>query len=73
MPQGSKEAYTDKQKRKAQHIEEGYLEEGAPRKKAERIAWATVNKEDGGAKKKKQKTASSLTKNRRSRVQAAKN
>lgn len=71
MPQGSKEAYTDKQKRKAQHIEEGYLEKGPSRKKSERIAWATVNKEDGGAKKKK--TAASLTKNRRSRVQAAKN
>ncbi len=70
MPQGSKEAYTDKQKRKAQHIEEGYLEKGVPRKKAERIAWATVNKEDGGGKK---KTAASLTKNRRSKLQAAKN
>lgn len=59
MPQGSKEAYTDKQKRKAEHIEEGYLENGAPRRKAERIAWATVNKEDGGAKKKKAKSGGS--------------
>ncbi len=68
MPQASKEAYTDKQKRKAQHIEEGYLEKGIPRKKAERIAWATVNKEDGGGKK---KTAASLSKNRRNKVQDA--
>lgn len=51
MPQGDKSAYTDKQKRKAQHIEEGYAEKGVRRKRAEAIAWATVNKEDGGGKK----------------------
>ena len=28
MAQGSKEKYTDKQKRKAQHIEESYKEQG---------------------------------------------
>jgi len=56
MPRGSKEAYSPKQKRMAQHIEEGYKKEGAPSEKAERIAWATVNKETGGAKGKK-KTA----------------
>ena len=51
MPQGSKEAYTDKQKRQAQHIEEGYEKKGVPEKEAEARAWATVNKQDGGGKK----------------------
>lgn len=52
MPQGSKESYSNKQKRMARHIEKSYKKKGAPTKKAERIAWATVNKETGGAKKK---------------------
>jgi len=51
MPQGDKSAYTDKQKRKAEHIEEGYEDRGVSEKKAERRAWATVNKESGGGKK----------------------
>lgn len=51
MPQGDKGAYTDKQKRKAEHIEEGYEDRGTPKKEAERRAWATVNKESGGGKK----------------------
>ena len=51
MPRGSKKAYTDKQKRQAEHIEEGYEKRGAGKKKAERIAWATVNKKTGGGKK----------------------
>jgi len=51
MPQGDKSAYTDKQKRKAEHIEEGYEERGVSPKEAERRAWATVNKDDGGGKK----------------------
>ena len=51
MPQGDKSAYTDKQKRKAEHIEEGYEERGVGEKEAERRAWATVNKQDGGGKK----------------------
>ena len=50
MPQGDKPAYTDKQKRKAEHIEEGYEADGVPEKEAERRAWATVNKQDGGGK-----------------------
>ncbi len=53
MPQGSKAAYTDKQKRKAAHIEEGYREQGVSKKEAEARAWATVNKQDGGGKKKR--------------------
>jgi plasmid stabilization system protein ParE len=51
MPRGDKDAYTDKQKRKAQHIEEGYEDRGVPRKEAEKRAWATVNKESGGGNK----------------------
>lgn len=51
MPRGDKSSYTDKQKRKAEHIEEGYEDRGTPRKEAERRAWATVNKESGGGKK----------------------
>jgi plasmid stabilization system protein ParE len=51
MPQGDKSAYTDKQKRKAAHIEEGYEDRGTPKQEAERRAWATVNKESGGGKK----------------------
>lgn len=51
MAQGSKDAYTDKQKRKAAHIEAGYREQGVPKDEAEERAWRTVNKQDGGGKK----------------------
>ena len=51
MPQGDKDKYTDKQKRKAEHIEEGYEDRGVSHKEAERRAWATVNKESGGGNK----------------------
>jgi plasmid stabilization system protein ParE len=51
MPVGSKRKYTDKQKRKAEHIEEGYKESGVSEDEAERRAWATINKEDHGGKK----------------------
>lgn len=51
MPQGDKDAYTDKQKRKAEHIEEGYEKRGLSKGEAEGRAWATVNKQDGGGKK----------------------
>ncbi|UOQ72411.1 hypothetical protein [Hymenobacter cellulosilyticus] len=51
MPQGDKSAYTDKQKRQAEHIEEGYEKRGLSEDEAERRAWATVNKQDGGGKK----------------------
>ncbi len=50
MPTGDKSKYTDKQKRQAEHIEEGYEEQGVPEDEAERRAWATVNKQDGGGK-----------------------
>ena len=51
MPRGDKSTYTDKQKRKAEHIEEGYEDRGVRKKEAERRAWATVNKESGGGNK----------------------
>jgi plasmid stabilization system protein ParE len=51
MSQGEKSAYTDKQKRKAEHIEEGYRAKGVSKDTAEARAWATVNKQDGGGKK----------------------
>lgn len=51
MPRGDKSAYTDKQKRMAEHIEEGYEERGVSHEEAERRAWATVNKEGGGGNK----------------------
>jgi plasmid stabilization system protein ParE len=51
MPQGDKGAYTDKQKRQAEHIEESYEKRGVSEEEAERRAWATVNKESGGGKK----------------------
>jgi plasmid stabilization system protein ParE len=51
MPRGDKSSYTNKQKRQAEHIEEGYERRGISRREAERRAWATVNKETGGGKK----------------------
>src|SRR5688572_10750565 len=51
MPRGDKSAYTDKQKRQAEHIEEGYEERGVSEQEAERRAWATVNAMTGGGKK----------------------
>ena len=52
MPRGSKASYTDKQKRQAEHIEESEKDSGKSAETAERIAWATINKQDGGGKKK---------------------
>jgi plasmid stabilization system protein ParE len=51
MPRGDKSKYTEKQKRQAEHIEEGYESRGVPDDEAERRAWATVNKSSGGGKK----------------------
>jgi len=48
MPRGDKSSYTDKQKRKAGHIEQGYEDRGVAKDEAERRAWATVNRESGG-------------------------
>jgi plasmid stabilization system protein ParE len=51
MPRGDKSSYTGKQKRKAEHIEEGYERRGVSHREAERRAWATVNKESGGGER----------------------
>lgn len=51
MPRGDKSKYTDKQVRKAEHIEESYESRGVPEEEAERRAWATVNKDDKGGKR----------------------
>ena len=50
MSQGDKSAYTDKQMRKAEHIKDSEVDRGRSKADAERIAWATVNKQDGGGK-----------------------
>jgi hypothetical protein len=57
MPRGDKSSYSPKQRRQAEHIEESGKQRGYSTKRAEQIAWATVNKQDGGAKG-KHKTAS---------------
>ncbi|MNJ99757.1 hypothetical protein D3C87_175380 [compost metagenome] len=65
MPRGSKESYSPKQKRMAGHIEDSVKRRGGSEEDSERIAWATVNKETGGAKRKKaasSRTASTRTK-----------
>ena len=51
MPRGDKSSYTDKQKRQARHIEEGYEQRGVPAEEAKRRAWATENKISGGGRK----------------------
>lgn len=51
MSQGDKDKYTNKQKRQAEHIAEGYEDRGVSKQEAESRAWATVNKESGGGNK----------------------
>ena len=51
MPLEDKDAYTDKQRRQAEHIEQGYEKDGVSKNEAEAQAWATVNKQDGGGNK----------------------
>lgn len=76
MPRGDKSSYTSKQKRQAEHIEEGYEHRGVSKGEAERRAWATVNKQTGGGKKsgsgrgKRTNTASSRKGGRRSHARA---
>ncbi len=53
MPRGDKSAYTERQKRKAGHIESGYKKRGLSGREAARRAWATVNKQEGGGKRKR--------------------
>jgi len=63
IPRGDKSSYSSKQKRQAEHIEEGYEKRGTSKKVAEQRAWATVNKQTGGGKK----SGSGRGKSRRSR------
>jgi hypothetical protein len=56
MPRGDKSAYSSKQKRKAHQIEEGYEARGVGRREAERRAWATVNKQEGGGQRKSRRS-----------------
>lgn len=66
MPRGDKSSYSSKQRRQARHIEEGYEQRGVSEKEAERRAWATVNKETGGARgTKKRATKKRATKRKR--------
>jgi hypothetical protein len=51
MPRGDKSSYSNKQKRQAEHIEQGYEKRGTSKKEAERRAWATVNKATRGGRK----------------------
>jgi len=74
MPRGDKSAYTPKQKRKAEHIEEGYEKRGVSAKEAEARAWATVNKQSGGGEKSgsgQKKSASSKAAARRDSARRA--
>lgn len=74
VPQGSKASYSSKQKRQASHIEESVKRRGRSRKTAERIAWATVNKQDGGARGRKsaKKSSSRGGRSKRSRGRTSK-
>jgi len=58
MAKGDKSSYSDKQKRQAEHIEESYKDRGVGQDEAESRAWATVNKESGGGRKKAAKKGS---------------
>lgn len=75
MPRGSKEKYSEKQKRKAEHIEEGYKDKGVPEREAEARAWATVNKQSGGGERAggsgKYKSSSEKAKARKSSAKRA--
>lgn len=51
MARGSKKSYTSKQRRQAQKIEESGKKRGMSSKRAASMAYATVNKQDGGGKK----------------------
>ena len=74
MPRGDKSSYSPKQKRQAAHIEASEKKEGRSTETAERIAWATVNKQDGGAKGRKatKKVAKKSTAKKATKKTAAK-
>jgi len=62
MPRGDKSSYSSRQKRKAAHIEKGYERKGVSKKTAQKRAWATVNKTEGGGAKKKSSARKSARK-----------
>jgi len=72
MPQGSKAKYTAKQKRKAEHIEESYENRGVKKGEAEKRAWRTVNKQDGGGKKSGTRAAKSRGRSKAAKGRGAK-
>ena len=72
MPQGSKSAYTTKQKRQAAKIERSYKKRGVSTRTAEARAWATVNKQDGGGKKKRTTSRTRKASGSRKRTTATK-
>jgi hypothetical protein len=72
MPRGSKSSYSSKQKRQASKIEKSVKKRGGKTKDAERIAWATVNKQTGGAKGKKKKKTAKKTKKKTSKKKTSK-
>ena len=72
MPAGSKAKYTDKQKRKAEHIEETYEAKGVSEHEAESRAWATVNKQSGGGEKGGSGTKKSASSKASARSESAK-
>ncbi len=51
MPRGDKRKYSDKQKRKAEHIAAGMRKRGMSEREAKGRAWATVNAIHGGGEK----------------------
>lgn len=67
MPQGSKSAYSSKQKRMARHIESSEKSRGRSAKAAARIGWATVNKRTGGARGKTKRPSSKASRSKKSR------
>lgn len=75
MTRGSKAKYSPQQKRKAEHIEESYLEQGRQPDEAAAIAWATVNKQSGGGEKQggsgKDKSSTEKAASRRSSARRA--
>ena len=72
MARGDKSSYSSRQKRKAAHIEKGYERRGVSRKTAAKRAWATVNKQEGGAAGKKKSTAKKSASKKSGRKSAAK-
>jgi hypothetical protein len=73
MVVGSKAKYTAKQKRQAEHIEDSYEEKGFSHKKAEQIAWATVNKQSGGGERSGSGTATPEWKKEAARKDSSRN